>query len=190
MIITNSCFKTSTWNGGTTTELFIYPHDSSYQARNFDIRISSATVDVEESLFTNLPNYNRALMILSGDLVIHHESHYTKMLSQYDCDYFDGAWNTSAKGKVIDFNLMTSKNLTGTLIYQKLSINHKLTLSLPPNQIISGIYLISGQLLITDTKQDVNPQELIIIDNPKDTANISVIAESQIIMISVNNFII
>ena len=39
-------FSTSKWSGGSTTELFIWPKDASYAERRFNIRISTATVDV------------------------------------------------------------------------------------------------------------------------------------------------
>jgi environmental stress-induced protein Ves len=38
---------TDSWSGGTTTQLAIYPENSSYQQRNFLYRISTATVDIE-----------------------------------------------------------------------------------------------------------------------------------------------
>lgn len=79
MIITNSAYKTSSWSGGKTTEIFIYPPNSSYQARDFQIRISSATVEVGESNFTKLPDYNRVLMILLGQLEINHTGEYSKV---------------------------------------------------------------------------------------------------------------
>ncbi len=37
--------QTTNWGGGTTSEWFIFPEASSYQERNFLIRISTATVE-------------------------------------------------------------------------------------------------------------------------------------------------
>ena len=54
-IIKAESFTTSPWNGGSTTELFIYPMTSKYTSRNFHFRLSTATVNVEESTFTSLP---------------------------------------------------------------------------------------------------------------------------------------
>ena len=59
-------FKTTEWSGGSTTELFIYPPTSNYESRNFDFRISSATVEIEQSNFTKLPEISRQLMVLKG----------------------------------------------------------------------------------------------------------------------------
>jgi len=186
MILTKSKYKSSFWSGGTTTELFIYPHESSYLERNFQVRISSATVDIEESNFTKLPDYNRVLMILDGELEIKHQGKYNRKLSQYECDYFDGAWDTSAKGKVIDFNLMTSKSLQGEIKYHKLITHAKFTLNPLLNHKLIGVYLISGSLINLKDKQLVKQGDLIILQKQDDMYELQALEESTIIYISVS----
>lgn len=105
--------KNTNWSGGKTKELFIYPENKSYEKRDFDFRISSATVEVLESKFTSLPKYNRILMVLEGELELIHENHYSTFLKEYDIDNFSGSWNTTSKGKVTDYNLMTSNKYVG-----------------------------------------------------------------------------
>lgn len=107
-IITRSDhYKTSKWQGGKTTELFIYPPDGDYQKRDFQIRLSTATVEAEKSDFTTLAGFHRKLMILSGKITIVHEDHYSRQLGKFQVDDFDGAWKTSSVGTCTDFNLMT-----------------------------------------------------------------------------------
>ena len=65
-IITTDNFKTSGWSGGTTTELFIFPPTADYQQRNFQFRLSTATVEADRSDFTLLNGISRKLMVLSG----------------------------------------------------------------------------------------------------------------------------
>ena len=60
-IIPPSEFRTSRWSGGSTTELFIWPEGASYAERRFRARISSAAVELEESVFTPLPGVKRFL---------------------------------------------------------------------------------------------------------------------------------
>ena len=60
--------RTSAWSGGETTELAIFPPNSNYAARNFEWRVSSATVTSETSEFTRLPGYSRRLLVLAGEL--------------------------------------------------------------------------------------------------------------------------
>lgn len=110
-LIKNSEHITSNWSGGTTTELCIYPVDSSYQDRNFMWRISSATVDLEISKFTLLPDYERIIMVLKGNLVLSHNDHQAITLNKFDQYEFDGGIDTESFGKVTDFNLMMRKGL-------------------------------------------------------------------------------
>lgn len=60
----------STWKGGKTTQLCIVPENASLQERNFDLRISSATIDLERSEFSDFRGYRRYLMKLEGDITL------------------------------------------------------------------------------------------------------------------------
>lgn len=60
----------STWKGGKTEQLCIVPEDASLQERNFDLRISSATIDLERSEFSDFTGYRRYLMKLEGDITL------------------------------------------------------------------------------------------------------------------------
>lgn len=105
------------WASGTSTEIFIYPSDGSFVDRNFLFRISTATVEAEESTFTYFEGITRHLMILRGELELIHEGRCTKHLKPYDQDTFSGEWNTCSKGKVTDFNLMLKGGATGSLTH-------------------------------------------------------------------------
>ena len=111
---------TINWASGTSTELFIYPSDASFAERNFLFRISTATVEAEESTFTFFEGITRHLMILKGNLELTHEGRYTKNLQPYDQDVFSGEWSTRSKGKVSDFNLMLKDGTTGSLSHEHL----------------------------------------------------------------------
>ena len=67
-ITTEDDRRTINWAGGTSTEIFIYPSDGDFATRNFLFRISTATVEVEESNFTFFEGNTRHLMILKGEL--------------------------------------------------------------------------------------------------------------------------
>ncbi|MBK5246869.1 MAG: HutD family protein, partial [Peptostreptococcaceae bacterium] len=100
---------TSSWSGGTTAQISIYPESSSYEKRDFIWRISSATVDAEESVFTQLPDFDRILMVLEGEVILSHEAERVSRLSQYQQDRFEGASHTKSFGKIKDFNVMYRK---------------------------------------------------------------------------------
>lgn len=147
LIITN--FKTNNWSGGTTTELFIYPPTAEYSLRNFDFRLSTASVITESSEFTSLPNVSRKIMVLDGAIEITHQNQYTKKLSPFEQDEFKGDWKTTTIGKCTDFNLMTTGNISGNIeaitlnkndthIYQPIKTNNWLF-----------IYVYTGQVTLS-----------------------------------------
>jgi environmental stress-induced protein Ves len=113
--ITKEEQQTSLWSGGTTTQLAIYPREALYSERNFLWRLSSAKVEVDETVFTSLPGIWRHIMIIEGELKLIHEGHHEIALEPYEKDSFDGAWTTRSFGKVIDFNLMLAEGCNGEL---------------------------------------------------------------------------
>lgn len=105
--LTAADFRSSTWSGGTTTELYLYPEHGSYAARDFLFRISSATVDLEESDFTPLPDVERYITPLSGSFTLTHPNMPPVVLPALGAPYgFSGGIATHCVGKATDFNLM------------------------------------------------------------------------------------
>ncbi|SET89243.1 Various environmental stresses-induced protein Ves [[Clostridium] aminophilum] len=110
-------YKTTDWSGGKTTEIGIAPKGSEYADRDFLWRLSSATVDVEESEFTSLPDYNRIIMTLKGDISLSHNGERMIDLPEFTPHRFDGGDKTVSVGKVTDFNLMLRKDICeGTVV--------------------------------------------------------------------------
>ena len=106
------------WAGGTTTQLAIWPPEADYKRRDFKWRVSTARVDLEESVFTSLPGYHRLLMILEGAVRLTHEvqgRRRDKALSAFEQDAFEGDWNTTSRGRCVDFNLMTASCCLGSV---------------------------------------------------------------------------
>ena len=112
MVLTHlkqSDYNISQWSGGTTTQLAIAPEGAIYAERDFLWRISSATVDLEESDFTALPDYHRWISTLEGGMKLSHEKGAPIELSPYQVHQFDGGIDTHSWGKCTDFNLMLRK---------------------------------------------------------------------------------
>src|SRR5690349_16660164 len=139
---TSDSRTTINWASGTSTEIFIYPSDGSFADRNFLFRISTATVEAEESTFTFFEGITRHLMILKGNLELIHEGRYTKHLSPYDQDTFSGEWSTRSKGKVTDFNLMLKEGATGSLAHQHIQAGGSVSITATINYYF--VYLASG----------------------------------------------
>lgn len=108
-------FKTSPWAGGTTTELAIFPEKADYRDRDFIWRLSTARVDQEESPFTKLPDYDRVLMVLEGDVVLAHEGQRVARLKAMEQDRFDGGCTSKSFGTCRNYNLMVRKGSIGYL---------------------------------------------------------------------------
>lgn len=99
----------STWSGGTTTQISIAPEGVLYADRNFLWRLSSATVDLEQSDFTALPDYNRFISTLEGEIDVVHNQGVPIHLAPYKIHAFDGGADTKSFGRCRDFNLMLRK---------------------------------------------------------------------------------
>jgi len=139
--------NTIQWASGTSTEMFIYPADGSFADRRFLFRISSATVEAEESTFTFFEGITRHLMILKGTLELIHEGRYTKQLQPYDADIFSGEWNTRSKGKVTDFNLMLKDGATGSLTDHRISKDNPASFNADTDY--SFLFIAEGEFVLS-----------------------------------------
>lgn len=121
-------YSTSEWSGGTTTELGIGPEGSRYAERDFLWRISSATVELEESTFTALPAYDRIIMTLEGEMELCHNGGTWIHLSAFETHSFAGGDETVSRGKVRDFNLMMKKGAIGGALIPLVRPEHETVL--------------------------------------------------------------
>ncbi len=117
-IISNNLMSVSKWSGGTTTEIFIYPQHSVYAERNFIFRVSTALVELESSDFTLLPDYNRLIASLQGEMRLSNGKNEVSVKPFANVYHFDGGDNTHCEGKARDLNLMLKKgSATGELFF-------------------------------------------------------------------------
>ncbi len=159
--IKSSELSTINWSGGTTTQLAIYPKDADYKKLNFQFRISTATVEAEESIFTSLPNISRKLMILDGEIKIDHKHHHSKIIKKFEQDEFSGDWDTKSFGKAIDFNLMMNGKASGEI--EAITIEHTNAILLESEFNYYGFYIYIGEttLSIQDKIFKVNKGDFI-----------------------------
>jgi len=182
-IIRNSDIKVSNWSGGTTSELYIYPENSNYKDLNFKFRLSKATIEVEHSVFTPLPNVKRKLMLLDGELELIHENQHTINLKPLEFDTFSGNWNTTSNGKATDFNLMMLGNTEGN--YKVFSNTEKTILKHKSKVDISVFYVVKGKISLSQT-EDICEGELIIIENKNNNFELTFSKQSNIVGIEIN----
>lgn len=156
-IIKKEDLNTNEWSGGTTTQLYIYPENSSYKERNFLFRVSTATVDIEESHFTKLPGISRCIMPLNGEMILSHKGHHNISLKEYEIDSFEGDWDTISKGKVKDFNLMTNKGTEGSLDSCILYAKDEYSTERLDKESVATIYIQKGEIKI-----EVNNEKILL----------------------------
>ena len=158
-------YKTSAWSGGTTTELFLYPPEAEYKAGDFQVRISSATVELAKSEFTNLPGVKRYLMTLEGNLDMIHGVNTKVSLKPYEVDAFDGGIPTVSYGKVRDFNLMLKNGADGEMEGVILAEEESRSLTPEENNKLA-VYVGKGEILVGKTR--VKEGELLLLDDWKE----------------------
>lgn len=107
--LTEQEYVTTTWSGGTTTQMAIAPEGAVYADRDFLWRLSSAGVELEHSDFTPLPDYVRLISVLKGDLDMKIGEGDRFSLTPLTVRSFDGGAPVESWGKCTDFNLMLRK---------------------------------------------------------------------------------
>ena len=155
-------YTVSDWSGGRTVQLSIGPEGERYADRKFLWRISSATVELETSEFTALPDYERLIAPIRGEMILSHNGGEEILLRPFDVHRFDGADLTISKGKCTDFNLMLRKGkCQGAVIPLRMMDNESADLrgilmqDMPQFDEIM-IYCPKGHLDITDDEGNVS----------------------------------
>ena len=109
-LLTQADQVTTTWSGGTTTQLAIAPEGAVYADRDFLWRLSSAKVELEHSDFTPLPDYNRLISVLHGELDMKIGDGARFGLEPFTLRSFDGGVPVESWGMCTDYNLMVRKD--------------------------------------------------------------------------------
>lgn len=106
---------TTKWRGGSTTEIMIYPPESSYVTRQFEWRVSLATIEEEKTIFTKLEGYTRRSMVLEGALKLIHLGHSTVDLYPLEQNIYQGDWHTISEGMATNLNLITGPTVSSMM---------------------------------------------------------------------------
>ncbi|MCD6068844.1 MAG: hypothetical protein K0S33_3670 [Bacteroidetes bacterium] len=143
---------TTDWSGGSSTQLAIFPFESDFKEQTFIFRISTATTNTQNSVFTSFPGYQRLLMVLEGKLHLDHTDQYTTALQPFDVDHFYGGWETKAEGQVRDFNVIFSEKDTEKAILEKKEISkgEAQLVSLQEFDFV-GVFMLSGKTEAAET---------------------------------------
>jgi environmental stress-induced protein Ves len=105
--------KKTHWSGGLTQEYAIFPQNGNYALRSFIWRLSSSTIDTDDATFTCLPEFDRVLVVLDGEVDLSYDEKPPVHLAKYDTDSFGGEQSTKSNGRISDYNLIIRKGNKG-----------------------------------------------------------------------------
>ncbi len=181
-LLPSKSFNTNVWSGGTTTELFIFPSTANYAARNFDFRLSTATVEVETSEFTALPGIARKLMVLEGKTTLTHQNHHTAKLAKFAVDTFLGDWKTTSAGKCTDFNVMTRGEIESKISGFEIQKDATRNYQLQENCTWLFVYVFNGEINLRNQNISAKKGDLFVLENPtQSTLNLKSAKDSELV---------
>lgn len=179
----------SKWSGGTTCEIAIYPESAVYLDRDFIWRLSSAGSDLEESSFTKLPDFDRILMLLDGDVVLAHGEERVSKLGKFDQDTFDGAFKTKCFGKLKkDYNLIYRKGSTARMELIELTDAAEHLKLREGLRVSCGIYCVDGYTVVSadgETSMLKADEQMVINCDESETVAVSVMGQGKCIFTEV-----
>lgn len=185
-------FSISEWSGGKTKELAIYPPECRYADRDFIFRLSSATVELDESDFTALPDYNRVLMVLKGSVVLTYDGERSVHLNELEQDSFDGASVTKSFGRITDYNLMVRKGCDGKVDILRPSAEAaevENTLETEHPFMIHALYCKEGYCIVNagGEQKMVSEGQLLIIDLRDEKSSYKIMGDGVVIRAQVGH---
>ena len=178
-LIKGSHLQGHDWGGGKTRELYIFPENTSYKERNFSFRLSTATIDVEQSEFTPLSGIRRELMVTRNALTLHHLNQYNIQLHPFESDRFVGDWKTTSVGIASDFNLMMRGKTQGYLKHLHCENNGDYTIDTDCDMI--GLYCVKGKF--TFSGKTISDSDLLIFETSAKSITFSIIETADLIVV-------
>ena len=161
--LTEEDYRVSTWSGGRTIQLAIAPEESVYADRDFLWRVSSATVDLESSDFTALPDYERLITPISGEMVLTHDGGEPIPVPIGMIHRFDGASATHSRGCCTDFNLMLRKGKTeGSMMRLVLKAEEERRIQVTQGSCL--IFCAQGRVAVKESGEEIRAGESILTD--------------------------
>ena len=147
-------FQVSDWSGGKTKQLYLSPPTGHYGKRDFDYRLSTATVELAESQFSDLSGFHRILMSLDHTLNLHNASRQEEtVLDPFTPYFFEGSDSITSRGTCTDFNLIYSNHYQGQMI----AVSNKQVLI--RDEEIQFIYALTNLTVIGDNFPPLDIEE-------------------------------
>lgn len=183
-LLTQDDYVTTRWSGGTTTQLSIAPEGAVYADRDFLWRLSSATVEFDHSDFTPLPDYNRFLAVLDGEIKLKIDAGEPFRLAPGRVVEFDGGVPVESWGQCVDFNLMVRKgNAVGavTAVYRDQPFAE--IWNPGPGNCDLAVYCVSGSVRLPEFGAEAQAGQLLLCRGAQ-TGEIKLAGEAGAVMLA------
>ena len=180
-LLKSNDFQVSDWSGGKTKQLYLSPPTGHYGKRDFDYRLSTATVELAESQFSDLSGFHRILMSLDHTLHLHNASRQEEMvLAPFTPYVFEGSDSITSRGTCTDFNLIYSDHYQGQMIAisngqelirdDEIQFIYALSNLMVTGTNLPSLNLETGQLLIVEKEaQETELQIMFSSNQPQGT---------------------
>ena len=177
-LLKSSDFQVSDWSGGKTKQLYLSPPTGHYGKRDFDYRLSTATVELADSQFSDLSGFHRILMSLDHTLHLHNASRQEEtVLAPFTPYFFEGSDSITSRGTCTDFNLIYSDHYQGQMLAisdreelsqdEAIQFIHALSDVMVTGTGLPSLNLETGQLLIVEKEtQETELQIMFSSDQP------------------------
>ena len=191
MRLTSNNYIISRWAGGQSVQLAIHPAHANYSNQDFLWRISTATVEVDESFFTSLPDYDRLICPLEGEMLLCHNDDKPIVVLPFQPHGFDGKMRTHAQGRCTDFNLMLRKGkVRGSMRGLKnLSKGSYILASTPLSEMETMlVYCFKGQGVLHTSHQSLEfsyNESILIQGNTESIVRLSCLNHSSFMVVEV-----
>lgn len=157
-VISKESVAVSRWSGGETRVYAIYPKDAVYADRDFDFRISSATIEDVPSQFTNFEGYHRYLAMLDNQVELTLNG-VDQQYEKHQLFAFQSTDLITSYTQGTDFNLMLANHIEGEVVevsHQSFQTNHPYILLFA---------LGSGAVGVNNQSMTLEPWDCILITN-------------------------
>ncbi|HIY91708.1 HutD family protein [Companilactobacillus sp. HBUAS56275] len=176
--LTENDYQVSNWSGGKTKELYMRPQTSKYLTNDFDYRVSSATVEQDQTRFTSLPGYKRIILPLHGELALEHTTQRVNLVP-YQQHAFDGGEITNSYGRCTDFNLIYRRNFHGEII----PVRHQQTFEMDKGIDIVCYFLTDCTFKYSDPveslQKELHANETLIVNSVKQKSKLTISSDEK-----------
>lgn len=157
-LIRKETVAVSRWSGGETRAYAIYPRDAVYADRDFDFRISSATIEDVPSQFTNFEGYHRYLAMLDNHVQLTLNG-VNQRYEKHQLFAFQSTDLITSYTQGTDFNLMLANHIVDEVV----EVTNQ---SFQTNQPYILLFALgSGAVGVNNQPMTMEPWDCILITN-------------------------